>query len=103
MMFKLAGLERRLYIPEHLHPAMRFDIYTDGLVIMYVHGVEVARKKLRSTLNHDIYREFGEELANYGIGIAPMGEFGEMRKSIKEVSEKVEKLEKEVKRLRRKR
>jgi len=100
---KLAGLERRLYIPEHLHPGMRFDIYTDGLVIMYVFGVEVARKKLRSTLDHDIYRYFAEELATYGIGIAPMGELGEIKKSIKEVSEKVEALEKEVKRLRGKR
>jgi len=98
----LARLERRFYVPEHLHPAMRFDIFTDGLVIMYVHWVEVARKKLRSTLNHNIYSGFAEELANYGICIAPMGEFGEMKKSIQKVSEKVEKLEKELKRLKRK-
>jgi len=99
----LAELERRLYIPEHLHPAMRFDIYVDGLVIMYVYGVEVARKKLRRTFNHDIYNGFAEELAAYGIGIAPMGEIGEMRKTIEKVSEKVETIEKEVKGLKRRR
>jgi hypothetical protein len=97
----LAGLERRLYIPEHLHPGMRFDIYTDGLVIMYVFGVETARKKLRRTFDHDVYTGFAEELAAYGIGIAPMGEIGEMKKTVEEVSEKVETLEKEVKRLKR--
>lgn len=92
----MAGLERRLYISEHLHPAMRFDIYTDGLVIMYVFGVEIARKKLRNTFDYGIYSGFAEELAAYGIGIAPMGE-------IREMKEKIETLEKEVKRLKRRR
>jgi len=99
--FKLAKLERRLYIPVHLHPSMRFDIYTDGTVVMFVFGVEVARKHLRKTLDHDIYREFADELASHGIGIAPRGEMGELKKAIEQVSKKVEKLEKEIKKLKR--
>jgi len=91
------SLERRFYIATELHPAMRFDIYSDGLVIMYVHGAEVARKKLkRIPLNHEIFYFFAEELAAYGIGISPKAELGEVLK-------RVEKLEKEVKRLRRRR
>ncbi len=77
-----------------LHPAMRFDIYTDGLVVMLVYGVEVARKKLRVTLKQYIFRGFAEELAAYGIGIAPMGELREYR-------ERIESLEKEVGRLKK--
>jgi len=97
----LAELDRRFYIPEHLHPAMRFDIYADGLVVMYVYGVEITRKTLRSTFNPDIFRAFAEELAAYGIGIAPMGELGEIRKRVSEVEKGVTALEKEVKRLRK--
>jgi hypothetical protein len=85
------GLERRFYIPISEHKGMRFDIYTDGLVIMYVFGVEVARKKLRSTLDPDIYREFAAEMSVH-MGVAPT----------KETTERLEALERDVGELKKK-
>jgi len=95
----MAKLERRYYIPTHLHPSMRFDIYTDGTVVMFVYDVEVARKKMARTFNADIFRAFSDELARYGIGIAPTGEIGRLREELKALKKEVSKLRREIKSL----
>ena len=85
------ALLRRYYIEKGLF----FEVFDDGLVVMYVFGNEIVRQKLRpGVTNTEIRKAFGTTLYSYGVGIDPAMKMAELEK-------KVEKLSKEMKALKK--